>query len=243
MNSTPPDGTAAPPDYIGDTPGRRPRIRVLVIVEHEFVRRGIAALINFEKGMVCCGEGDGSADVTAALTRCQPDLVLVDLALRQGNGLKLIQAIREAAPHIRIVALAAGESTNEISRVIDAGAAACVRKLETAPRVIMAIRRAYAMRSHLDRPEGGWAAHDAPHHGPGRRSGHRLDETEREIVKLIGQGIPARGIAVRLGLSIPMVDAHRRRIRAKLNVLTATQLVAFCVRWVQQRRDDAHVSH
>jgi DNA-binding NarL/FixJ family response regulator len=226
---------AEPPAGIG---AGRSRVRVFIVVGHEFVRRSLAALIDSEEDMGCCGGMEGPAGVTEALCRYRPDLVVVDMSLRRGIGLELIQMVRAFDPHVRILALALGRSTDDMSPILDAGVEACVREMDTAVRIVEAIRRAYSGPMLLDQAGAGWTAPRPLQRATPHCRTH-LGATEREIVELIGLGVPARQIAARLGLSVPMIAIHRRRIRAKLRVLTATQFVDFCFRWVQQRRAGA----
>lgn len=222
---------------LGAEGNRQRLIRVCIIDHHDFVRRGLAALIDTEPDMTCCGELDGESSVRDALRRLKPDVVLVDVSRRSGRGLQLIQEVRAIDPQIRVVALSMDRSPAHRSRMIDAGAETCVAKLDLARRVLQAIRRAHGSRAYgngarFGRSEGSIDV-------PSTRHRTQLGETEWQIVELIGRGVPARAIAVRLGLSVQAVEAHRSRIRDKLKVLTGPELVEFCVGWVQRRRGDA----
>jgi len=207
--------------------------RVLIVDNHDLVRRGLAALINAEDDMASCGEVACNASAVDAVMQLRPDVVIIDVSLSRGTGLELIQRIRKCATGSRIVALAMTDRPELVERIFDAGAAAFVRKTDLAARVLEAIRRSQAgLRQGNGRRIGaeGMSGHVA---GRGDRV---LDPLEREIVEMIGRGIPSRAIAVQLGMSGTMVEGYRKRIRSKLNFPTATQLVQFCVRWVEQNR-------
>ena len=200
----------------------------MIVDNHELIRRGLAALVNAESDMVACAEAACTTSALEAVARFEPDVVIVDVSPSRGAGLEIIQGIRKLSTKIRIVALAMSERPELAEQVRDAGAAALVVKTDVAPRVLEAIRRARVEREtrHPER-----TAAKRPALRPSRRG---LDAVEREIVEMIGRGVPTRAIAVRLRMSVPMVEARRRRIRRKLNLPTATQLVQFCVRWVER---------
>jgi len=212
---------------------KKTRTRVVIIDNHELVRRGLAALINAEADLVSCGEVACTESAMETVGRSRPDVVLVDVSMTRGVGLQVIQGIRKHDPAVRIVALAMSDKPELVERVFSAGAAAFVMKTDVAARVLEAIRRkprqGEARPGAVDEPAR--AAHPA-----GARPERALDPVEREIVGMIGRGIPTKAIAMRTGMSVAMVEGYRRRIRSKLNFPTASQLVQFCVRWVERAR-------
>jgi DNA-binding NarL/FixJ family response regulator len=195
------------------------------------VRRSLAAVVNAEEDLMSCGEVACTETALEAVKEMRPQVVVIDVSLARGAGLELIQRIRKHDAAIRIVALAMSDKPEVVERVLSAGAAEFVVKTDLAARVLEAIRRSRRPRpaSHQARNEQGQPARQA-----GMRSERCLDLVEREIVQMIGRGIATRAIAVRLGMSVAMVEAYRRRIRGKLNFPTATQLVQFCVRWAER---------
>lgn len=209
-----------------DEGGRR--IQVLIIEDHVLVRRGLVAMVNAESDMICCGEFGASEDALAALEGASVDVVIVDVSAIRWSGLEAIKRIRKHDTSIRIIAVAMSERPELIERLASAGAAACVMTGDFTERLRQAIRRGPG--SKLGQSGGGTEI------GGARRGAVQgcFDAVERQIVVLIGQGVPSREIAIRLGLSLAMVDAYRRRIRLKLNHPAPTQLVEFCSRWTTQ---------
>lgn len=198
----------------------------MIVDNHELVRRGLAALVNAEEDMVACAEVACTPEVVDTVIQCRPDVVIIDVSPSRGAGLEVIQRIRKRHTNIRIVAVAMSDKPELVERSLNEGATAFVVKTELATRLLDAIRR--------NQPER-IASADAKAERPSNaRSERCLDVVEREIVELIGRGVPTRAIAVRLGMSVAMVENHRRRIRKKLNFPTATQLVQFCVRWAER---------
>jgi two-component system, NarL family, response regulator LiaR len=209
----------------------RKSVRVVIIDDHELVRHGLAAMIDAEADLECCGAFPAAAPgLVSAVVQLRPDLALVDVSRSAGAGLQLVRAIRAALPDIRIVALVTYQKAGDVDRLFDAGAGAWVPKLELASRVLQAIRRAQAAPVRVDADGRGAAPEQS------RGAAAQLDAADRELVALIGQGVPARAIAVRLGWSLRTVEARRRRLRGKLGVATSAELVEFCVRLVQESR-------
>jgi DNA-binding NarL/FixJ family response regulator len=208
------------------------RIRVLIVDNHELVRRGLAALVNAESDMHCCGEAPCDESAMDVVNSTQPDVVIIDVAVTRGIGLEIVQRIRKTNTRIRVIALAMTERPELVERSLSAGAVEFVSKNGLAARVLEAVRR-----SQLPRSAAPSEAAEVTTKRQNVRTGGRLDAVEREIVQLIGRGVPDRGIAIRLGLSVGMVEGYRRRIRSKLNCPTATQLVELCARWTAQMAD------
>lgn len=210
------------------TGGGRGRIQVLIIEDHELVRRGLVAMVNAETDMACCGEFATSEEAFAALEGKSVDVVIVDVSAIRWSGLEAVKRIRKRDTSTRIIAVAMSERPELIEGLASAGAAACVMTSGFTERLLQAIRRAPGSRP--GQPEVGAEV------GGARRSVMQggFDAVERQIVALIGQGVPSREIAIRLGLSLAMVDSYRRRIRLKLNHPAPTQLVEFCSRWTAQ---------
>src|SRR5689334_17158521 len=127
--------------------------RVMVIDDHELVRRGLAALINDEADMACCGECP-CAEAMAAIPQRRPDVVVVDVSTPRGGGFKLIQQIRAFDQGIRIVALTMSDKPEFVEQTFSAGAAACVMKMDLAARVLAAIRRMRTTATMADPADG-----------------------------------------------------------------------------------------
>ena len=212
---------------------KKTRTRVLIVDNHELVRRGLAALVNAEDDMMSCGEVPCVEESIDAVLRARPEVVIIDVSASRGSGLQVIQRIRKSHAAIRIVALAMSDKPELVERVFSAGAAAFVVKTDLAARVLDAVRRNQPTQMPMTAREAEFGRLSRP----GARSSERcLDPTEREIVEMIGRGVPTRAIAVRVGMSVAMVEACRRRIRSKLNFPNASQLVQFCVRWAERAR-------
>jgi DNA-binding NarL/FixJ family response regulator len=211
-------------------------IRIYIVDDYPLVRHGLAMLISGEPDMVVCGEAGDADHAFEEIKRLLPDIVIVDIALQGLSGLSLIKNLRAFSPAIGIIALSMHEEKVYGLRALKAGAGGYVCKADPSEHVLEAIRRV--------RTGGVFVGNELAGQLLGRiRMGmtdpeatptSQLSDRELQIVDLIGRGLTTREVASRLHLSVKTVETHRAHIKTKLQFGNATQLVQFCVRWVQE---------
>lgn len=207
------------------------RSRVLIVDDHELVRAGLAELIDQEPDLAVGGEADGVSAAMECVKAERPDVAVIDLSLRDGSGLELIERIHEYDPAIPILVLSMHDELLYAERVLGAGALGYVNKQEPADRVLKAIRRVldgqrYVSRRMAERQVG--AA------GPDSRSPlERLTDREMQVLRLIGAGKATREIAAELQLSVKTVDTYREHLKAKLGLESANELLRYAVAWCE----------
>src|SRR3954468_24462481 len=212
------------------------KTRIFIVDDHPLLRRGLAELINRETDMMFCGEAEDSPSALKAIAQVKPDLVIVDISLKGYNGIELIKNIKAFDQKIQVLVLSMHDESIYAMRVLKAGAKAYVMKQEVVDKVMEAIRRIRSGKVFVSEKVasrmldqvvvGGDPAPDSPV--------DLLSDRELEIVNMIGSGLPTREIAAKLHISIKTVESHRARIKEKLNLHNAIQLVQFCVRWVEE---------
>lgn len=212
------------------------KTRIFIVDDHPLLRRGLAELINREPDMTFIGEAEDSPSAMKAITQIKPDLVIVDISLKGYNGIELIKNIKAFDSKIQVLVLSMHDESVYAMRVLKAGAKAYVMKQEVVDKVMEAVRRIRAGKVFVSERVasrmldqvvvGGDPAPDSPV--------DLLSDRELEIVNMIGSGLPTREIAAKLHISIKTVESHRARIKEKLNLQNAIQLVQFCVRWVEE---------
>jgi DNA-binding NarL/FixJ family response regulator len=212
------------------------KTRIFIVDDHPLLRRGLSELINREPDMMFCGEAEDSPSAIKAISQIKPDLVIVDISLKGYNGIELIKNIKAFDPKIQVLVLSMHDESIYAMRVLKAGAKAYVMKQEVVDKVMEAVRRIRAGKVFVSERVasrmldqvvvGGDPAPDSPV--------DLLSDRELEIVNMIGSGLPTREIAAKLHISIKTVESHRARIKEKLNLQNAIQLVQFCVRWVEE---------
>ena len=212
------------------------KIRIYIVDDHALFRKGLAALINAEPDMEVCGEGEDCAVASQNILRIKPDLVIVDISLKGNNGIELIKNIKAVEPQIQVVVLSMHDESIYALRVLRVGAKAYVMKQDAAESVVDAIR--WVRKGQLYVSEF-VASQMLNRYAQGEQLGDDsavscLSDRELEVLNLIGSGVSTREIAARLHVSIKTVETHRAHIKSKLNLGTASQLIQFCVRWVDK---------
>jgi DNA-binding NarL/FixJ family response regulator len=212
------------------------KTRIFIVDDHPLLRRGLAELINREADMMFCGEAEDSPSAMKAISQIKPDLVIVDISLKGYNGIELIKNIKAFDSKIQVLVLSMHDESIYAMRVLKAGAKAYVMKQEVVDKVMEAVRRIRSGKVFVSERVasrmldqvvvGGDPSPDSPV--------DLLSDRELEIVNMIGSGLPTREIAAKLHISIKTVESHRARIKEKLDLQNAIQLVQFCVRWVEE---------
>ena len=213
-----------------------------MVDDHPLMRKGLGELINQQPDMIICGEADDAPEALKAIGQIRPDLVIVDISLKTQNGIELIKNIKALNPSIQILVLSMHDESIYALRVLKAGAKAYVMKQEVVDKVMEAIRRIRLGKVFVsERVAAQMLSQVVDGNDPSRESPvDALSDRELEIVTLIGNGTPTREIAKRLGISIKTVESHRAHIKEKLSLVNATQLVQWCVRWVEENKGGAN---
>ena len=214
------------------------KTRIFIVDDHPLLRKGLGELINQQLDMIICGEAEDAPEALKAIGQIRPDLVIVDISLKSQNGIELIKNIKAINPSIQILVLSMHDESIYALRVLKAGAKAYVMKQEVVDKVMEAIRRIRTGKVFVsDRVAAQMLSQVVDGNDPSRNSPvDSLSDRELEIVTMIGNGTPTREIAQRLSISIKTVESHRAHIKEKLSLTNATQLVQWCVRWVEETK-------
>lgn len=202
------------------------------------VRRGLAAMIGAEADLELCGESADCATATSEVSKLRPDVVITDISLRGNSGLELIKNIKAFDPRIHIVVFSVHDESVYAVRVLKAGAKAYVMKQDIGSKVIDAIRKVRKGQMYVSERVSSQMLNRMVkgHDEEGDSAVAGLSDRELEVVTLIGSGLATREIAARLHVSVKTVETHRAHIKTKVNLTSATQLVLFCVRWVEDNK-------
>lgn len=208
------------------------RTKIFIVDDHPLVREGLAARISAQAGMQVCGEADDVAGTLKYLDTANPDLLIVDLSLKDSHGLDLIRQVRARGCSTRILVVSAYDESLFAERVLRAGAQGYINKQALQDEVIDAIRVVmngqYYISSELASRLVGRAVGSGMKESGGIAS---LSDRELQVFQLIGQGESTAGIAEKLHLSIHTIETYREKIRAKLNLKSGTELMRRAIQW------------
>jgi DNA-binding NarL/FixJ family response regulator len=211
----------------------RNRTRILIVDDHPMVRSGLLRLIDEQKDMVCCGDAGTPKEALRLAETQNPDLAIIDLRLKNADGLDLIKDLRNQFPQIRCIVLSQYDSRLYVERALRAGASGYVVKEQGPEDVLAAIRTVSSGQVYLRRDFAVQLLQQfvgQPAAGPA--GPEQLSDRELHVLQLLGVGLSTREIAEQMGISFKTVESHRENIKTKLHLRTAAELVHFATNWV-----------
>ena len=199
-------------------------IRLLIVDDHEFVRQGLERLVVTWEGIEVVGTAGDGAEAVVGYAATAPDVVLMDLGMPgELDGIEATRRITAADPNRRIVVLTSFPDRDHIERALDAGALGYVLKYAAAEDIERAIRAAARGESPLD-PK---VAHVLMDRHQVDDPLKELSQREREVLSLVGGGLPNKQIARRLGITERTVKGHLTNIYRQIGVTDRLQAALF----------------
>lgn len=216
--------------------GRKLR-RILLVDDHPIVRQGLRRLISSEEGLEVCAEAESVREARQAIRDHAPDAVVVDISLKDGDGIELIKDARAHYPSLPLLVLSMHEESVYAERLLGAGASGYIMKQAASEQFIAALRRVLDGGIYVSEAIGARMIRKFASGGAYISANpiDRLSNRELQVLQMIGRGQSTRQAAETLNLSIKTVESHRQRIKRKLDLTTGTQLVQFAVNWVAGR--------
>ena len=202
-------------------------MQILVVDDHAILRSGLRLLIDAQPTLNVAGEAGSGADAVAQARTLQPDLILLDLSMPDGDGLSIIGTLRAVAPHARILILTMHDDTSHLRQALDAGASGYVLKNAVDQELLMAIRavRRGETYVHSAMTQKLVEALTQPAAANPADPWADLSEREFEVMKLVALGYTNAEIAQEIHLSVKTVESYRSRGLVKLGLETRAQLV------------------
>jgi DNA-binding NarL/FixJ family response regulator len=201
-------------------------ISVAIIEKQRLLRELLAAVLRREADIRVVGEGDTGSQAISITRQCRPDILLLNIALPDINGMQVVRVLKAEAPAVRLIALSDRAQPSAVYGMLEAGAMGYVVKSAAADEVVQAIRIVSTGGLYLS-PALGSQAYDRKNFGPpisvlGRR--------EREVLALLAEGSNSREIAGKLDISLATVEVHRRNIMHKLGLHNVAQLTKYAIK-------------
>jgi len=211
---------------------QQPKRRLFIVDDHPIVRQGLMQLINSEADLTVCGQGEEAYQSLRAIREARPDLVLVDISLKDSDGIELLKELKAQVPELPVLVLSMHDEKLYAERALRAGAHGYIMKQEVSDRLLTAVRtvlsgKVYVSESMsamlVQKMVGGKATAE-------KLPMDRLTDRELEVFRMIGEGLSIKEIAEKLFLSAKTVEAHREHIKDKLNLKSSAELLRFAVK-------------
>lgn len=208
--------------------------RILIVDDHPLVRQGLIGLLSTQPDFEVCGEASGIAEARRVAAEAHPDVAIIDLTLEDGSGIDLLKDLRVAHPELKLLVLTMHDELVFAERALRAGALGYVNKQEVSRTIVSAIREILAGKLYLSQRTTermvrlAVGAHSRTADSPISR----LSDREVEVFEMIGRGLTSRQIAGKLDLSPKTIDAHRERIKQKLELKNVTELTKHAIQWI-----------
>ena len=202
------------------------KIKVLIADDHELIRQGIRSILRSDRNAQVVGEAVSGLHAVQQSERLHPDVVIMDLAMPELDGIEATRRIRGASPNTHVIVLTMHDSEVMVRKVLNAGASEYVLKSELANKLktaLQVVRRGKRYLSHqLSEVLMNRYLQEAP---LSQESLFRLTDREQQVSELLSLGKSSKEIGEILNITVRTVDTHRANIMRKLNVHSVTELL------------------
>ena len=209
---------------------------VVIVEDHPVLCDGLKQLINRQPDLVCVGVGDDISSAKRLVEECNPDLMMLDLRLKGGDGLNLIKTLRVESPRVKVLVLSQYDELIFAERALRAGASGYIMKENATDEVLRAVRKVLAGELYFSERVGEAIVQRTLREKPdGSRAGvERLSDREMQVFQLLGVAYSPREIAEQFQLSRKTIETHCEKIKHKLSLFTAGELKRFARQWATE---------
>lgn len=205
-----------------------PDIQVLIVDDHAILRDGIRSLLERQDGITVVGEASNGREALARVDELGPDIVLMDVAMPEMDGLEATRRIKQDYPEVKVLILTQHDNREYVTPLLQAGASGYVLKRSGGREVVMAIRQVCEGGAFLEPGVARQVLHEYTQAARGEEADRpHLTEREYQVLKLVVEGKSNKEIARALVISPKTVSVHRSNIMAKLGVHNSVELVRY----------------
>jgi DNA-binding NarL/FixJ family response regulator len=207
------------------------KTRILLVDDHELVRRGIRSLLEAEEDFEICAEAADGRQAVELARELMPDVVVMDIGMPGLNGIEATRRIRKTARRTEVLVLSLHESEHFAREVLAAGARGYVFKSDAAHEVVQAVRHIRSKKQYLTKRLADSTVRLGLAEKQSKKPvGSPLTRREREVMQLVAEGHSNRSISDVLKISIKTTETHRARIMRKLDLKSVADLVRYALR-------------
>jgi DNA-binding NarL/FixJ family response regulator len=215
------------------------KAKVLLVDDHPLVREWLANLINQQSDLQVCGETDSAPKALQSVGDLQPGIAIVDISMEGGSGLELIKNIKATHPSVMVIVLSMHDEALYAERALRAGARGYIMKSEATRRILQAIRCVLEGKLYLSDKMAIVMAEKLVDGRPATAGSaiENLSDRELEVFQLLGRGYSTRQIADDLHVSFKTVQTFYARIKEKLGIFSAAELLREALRWHDSKQE------
>lgn len=209
---------------------------VFIVDDHAILREGLSRLINSEEDLTVCGEADNASDAMHAVANSKPDIILVDITLGDGSGIRLIENLAYARPDLPALVLSMHDESAYAERCLKAGARGYIMKQEPSKELLSAIRKVLGGEIYVSDKLNVKLLHRfvKDKFDDSGSPTKALSNRELEVYQLLGQGLKKHEIADKLNLSVKTVETYIEHIKIKLQLKGTHEVLMHAVKSVNQ---------
>jgi DNA-binding NarL/FixJ family response regulator len=211
--------------------GAEKPLRIMIVDDHEVMRRGLRAVIEGEPGWTVCAEAAGGREALALAKKENPDVVILDISMPGLNGLEAARRLRATVPRSELLVLTMHDSDVLLRQAVESGVRGFVLKSDAGRELVAAIHALRDDKPFFSSSVAGRLASGYLRNGQSDASPQsRLTARETEIVQLLAEGKSNKEVAVALDITVKTAETHRTNILRKLELHSLADLVRYAVR-------------
>ena len=214
---------------------RKPQSRtgIFLVEDHPIARHGLAQLINGQPDLVVCGEASGAQEALQTIRAARADLAILDITLKDGNGLELTRTIKSMVPRLRVLVMSVHDEALNAELALHAGADGYIMKEEAIEKILAAIRKILSGKLYVSDTITVEMLQQHAERGRKARatSFDQLSDRELQVFQMIGGWSETQEIAGQLHISVKTVEYYYYRIKQKLHLKNATELRQYATEW------------
>ncbi len=219
--------------------GKKTPIRILIVDNHPIVREGLSLCLAAHPDLEVVGEAADIPEALQELAATNPDVAVIDIGLRTGNGLELVKRIKDRDLPVRVLVWSMYDESLYAERALRAGALGYLNKETATGKIVEAIRRVVEGKVFLSEPMAERVLHRAVGHPLSASQPSNLEalsDRELEIFHLLGEGLTIRQIAEKLRVSPKTVETYRGRVKEKLGIQSGQELLRRAMQSVMEQK-------
>ncbi len=203
-------------------------MKILLADDHTIVRQGLKLILSAQPDLEVIGEAANGREAVELVQRLKPDLVLMDVAMPELNGIEATRRMVEVNSRIKILVLSMHKEAVYVREILRAGARGYILKDAIDTELLSAVRSVARGDGYISPAVSGALLND--YRKDVTDPADLLSNREREVLQLIAEGKTNKEIATRLNLSVYTIDSHRGKIMEKLNLHSTGELVRFAIK-------------